>query len=172
MRATGTSHRDLILRLIQQVSEAGPALAHAEGDRNGDLAATLAALEGICPAKRIGGDAGGADGVDAQCRDGVPAAGDDPEADREHATKLMSLYVQQVEALDKRRGKGQQKITVEHVNVHAIVGNVEAPARSAAPPSPSAPKALPDRSNEAMPLIEERAKEKVPSRVPSKPRFQ
>jgi hypothetical protein len=59
-----------------------------------------------------------------------------------------------------------------HAGGQAIVGNVEAPARSAATPSPSAPKALPDRSNEAMPLIEERAKEKVPSRVPGKPRFQ
>jgi len=40
----------------------------------------------------------------------------------------MSLYVKQLAALDKHRGKGQQKVTVEHVNVasggQAIVGNV------------------------------------------------
>ena len=46
-----------------------------------------------------------------------------------HAQKLMALYAQQVAALDKHRGKGQQKVTVEHVNVHsggqAIVGHVE-----------------------------------------------
>lgn len=46
-----------------------------------------------------------------------------------HATKLLSVYVRQMEALDKHRGKGQQKITVEHVTVEAggqaIVGNVE-----------------------------------------------
>lgn len=45
-----------------------------------------------------------------------------------HAQKLLALYVRQMEALDKHRGKGQQKITVEHVNVEAggqaIVGNV------------------------------------------------
>lgn len=45
-----------------------------------------------------------------------------------HAHKLMSLYAQQLAALDKHRGKGQQKVTVEHVNVapggQAIVGNV------------------------------------------------
>ena len=46
-----------------------------------------------------------------------------------HAHKLMTLYTQQVAALNKHRGKGQQKVTVEHVNVaaggQAIVGNVE-----------------------------------------------
>ena len=46
-----------------------------------------------------------------------------------NATKLLQLYVRQVEALDKHRGKGQQKITVEHVTVEAggqaIVGHVE-----------------------------------------------
>jgi hypothetical protein len=46
-----------------------------------------------------------------------------------HAHKLMSLYTQQLAALNKHRGKGQQKVTVEHVNVaaggQAIVGNIE-----------------------------------------------
>lgn len=46
------------------------------------------------------------------------------------AIKLMGLYTQQVAALDKHRGKGQQKVTVEHVHVEAggqaIVGNVDA----------------------------------------------
>ena len=42
--------------------------------------------------------------------------------------KLMRLYTQQLEALDKHRRKGNQKMIVEHVHVHkggqAIVGNV------------------------------------------------
>jgi hypothetical protein len=42
--------------------------------------------------------------------------------------KLMRLYAQQLEALDKHRRGGQQRMTVEHVHVHeggqAIVGNV------------------------------------------------
>lgn len=46
-----------------------------------------------------------------------------------HAHKLMPLYTQQLATLNKHRGKGQQKVTVEHVNVEpggqAIVGNVE-----------------------------------------------
>lgn len=41
----------------------------------------------------------------------------------------MALYAKQLATLDTRRGKGQQKVTVEHVNVEpggqAILGNVE-----------------------------------------------
>jgi hypothetical protein len=47
------------------------------------------------------------------------------------ANKLSRTYSTLLEALNRHRGKGQQKVTVEHVNVHeggrAIVGNVEAP---------------------------------------------
>lgn len=50
-----------------------------------------------------------------------------------HAEKLMALYLKQVAALDKHRGKGQQKVTVEHVTVNeggqAIVGHVEGSRR-------------------------------------------
>ncbi len=45
------------------------------------------------------------------------------------ANKLSRTYATLVEALNRHRGKGQQKVTVEHVHVHeggqAIVGNVE-----------------------------------------------
>jgi hypothetical protein len=44
------------------------------------------------------------------------------------ATKLSRTYAALTEALDRHRGKGQQRITVEHVHVHAgaqaIVGAV------------------------------------------------
>jgi hypothetical protein len=53
---------------------------------------------------------------------------DGRDVNLKHAAKLMSLYTQQVAALDKHRGGGRQKITVEHVTVEAggqaIVGNV------------------------------------------------
>lgn len=46
-----------------------------------------------------------------------------------HATKLLAIYEKQLAALDKHRGKGQQRVTVEHVQVQAggqaIVGTVE-----------------------------------------------
>ena len=35
------------------------------------------------------------------------------------AAALMNLYTRQMEALNKHRGKGQQKVTVEHVHVEA-----------------------------------------------------
>lgn len=45
-----------------------------------------------------------------------------------YADRFMRTFTAQVEALAKYRGKGQQKMTVEHVHVHrggqAIVGNV------------------------------------------------
>ena len=47
------------------------------------------------------------------------------------ANKLSRTHVTLLEALNRHRGKGQQKVTVEHVHVHvhdggqAIVGNVE-----------------------------------------------
>ena len=44
------------------------------------------------------------------------------------ATKLMRTYTAQIEALNKYRAKGQQKITVQHVNVNdggqAVIGDV------------------------------------------------
>lgn len=46
------------------------------------------------------------------------------------ASKLSRTYGALLEGLNRHRGKGQQKVTVEHVHVHqggqAIVGNVEA----------------------------------------------
>lgn len=52
------------------------------------------------------------------------------DSNLKHAEKLMSVYAKQVDTLNKHRGKGQQKITVQHVNVgpggQAIVGNVDA----------------------------------------------
>lgn len=45
-----------------------------------------------------------------------------------NAQKLMALCARQVETLNKHRGKGQQKVTVEHVSIapgaQAIVGSV------------------------------------------------
>jgi hypothetical protein len=58
------------------------------------------------------------------------------------ATQLMALYDKQVRTLQKSKGKGQQKVTVEHVHVEAggqaIVGNVEA-GTSNAPSTASSP---------------------------------
>lgn len=53
---------------------------------------------------------------------------DDIDRNVKMATKLTRMFTQQLDVLQKLRGKGQQKITVEHVNVNeggqAIVGDV------------------------------------------------
>jgi len=55
------------------------------------------------------------------------------ELNLNYMTKLSRVFASQVEALNKYRGKGQQKMTVEHVHVNeggqAIIGNVEQGAR-------------------------------------------
>jgi hypothetical protein len=76
-----------------------------------------------------------------------------------HASKLLATYTRQLEALDKHRGKGQQKITVEHVTVNsggqAIVGNVTAGAGKvpgAPTVEPAAGSDVPSLSHNPMPL--------------------
>ena len=50
------------------------------------------------------------------------------EVNINRATKLMRTFANQTEVLDRHRGKGEQKMTVEHVHVYrggkAIVGQV------------------------------------------------
>ena len=52
------------------------------------------------------------------------------------ANKLSRTHAMLLETLNRHRGKGQQKVTVEHVHVHeggqAIVGNVETQGRARA----------------------------------------
>jgi hypothetical protein len=50
------------------------------------------------------------------------------EQNYKYATKLLGLYLQQLEALDRHRGRGQSMVAVEQVTVQpggqAIVGNI------------------------------------------------
>ncbi len=64
-----------------------------------------------------------------------------------HGAKLLSIYARQMDALNKHRGKGQQKVTVEHVHVEAggqaVVGHVETAQKpSSRSQSNDAPKAI------------------------------
>lgn len=55
-------------------------------------------------------------------------------ANLSQANKLSRTYVTLLEGLNRHRGKGQQKVTVEHVHVHAggqaVVGLVETGAKA------------------------------------------
>jgi hypothetical protein len=86
------------------------------------------------------------------------------------ANKLSRTYATLLEALNRHRGKGQQKVTVEHVHVHeggqAIVGNVAHPIRPggrgveqkseeqshAIPYSPGQTMPRPDAAGDPMPV--------------------
>jgi hypothetical protein len=86
-----------------------------------------------------------------------------------HANKLMQTFARQLEVLDKHRGKGQQKITVEHVTVEAggqaIVGNVTAAAAEAPRPDDAKPM-LARPADDFMPMV----KDITPAKVPAKSR--
>lgn len=81
------------------------------------------------------------------------------------ANKLSRTYTTLLEALNRHRGKGSQKVTVEHVHVHeggqAIVGNVETPGGGFAPKSKEQPHALGYAPGTPMPS-EDAAREPVP----------
>ena len=61
------------------------------------------------------------------------------------ANKLSRTYATLLEALNRHRGKGQQKVTVEHVHVHAggqaVVGMVETTLGGEGPNSKDQPHA-------------------------------
>jgi hypothetical protein len=61
------------------------------------------------------------------------------------ANKLSRTFTTLLEALNRHRGKGQQKVTVEHVHVHsggqAVVGTVEVPGGGERPKSKDQPHA-------------------------------
>ncbi len=106
--------------------------------------AAQGAAEGMLAAQMVGTHSAA---LDCLRRAAIPGQSDwGRDSNLKHAQKLMSLYAQQVAALDKHRGRGQQKVTVEHVHVHsggqAIVGNVEKGGERQA--QPSEPPALPD----------------------------
>jgi len=103
-----------------------------------ELSATFAALVGISPKDEIEGM------IAAQLLAAHNAAmecyrramiGEQTFAGRSEglsqANKLSRTYAMLLDALNRYRGKGQQKVTVEHVHVHAggqaVVGIVEPP---------------------------------------------
>ena len=75
-----------------------------------------------------------------------------------HAAKLLSIFAKQLETLNRNRGKGQQKITIEHVNVEylgqATVGHIEVnakqPRERAKQSAPEPAKALEHKPGEVL----------------------
>ena len=82
------------------------------------------------------------------------------------ANKLSRTYVTLVEALNRHRGKCQQKVTVEHVHVHeggqAIVGNVSHPGVGGGTKSEDQPHALGYAAGAEMPREIKAEREALP----------
>jgi hypothetical protein len=109
-------------------------------ERDKQLSATVAALMGIAPKDELEGMMAAqlvaAHNAAMECYRRAMIGEQSFEGRRENLTqanKLSRTYAALVEALNRHRGKGQQKVTVEHVHVHAggqaVVGMVAAPGQ-------------------------------------------
>ena len=107
-------------------------------ERDRQLSATVAALVGIAPKDELEGMMAAqliaAHNAAMECYRRAMIGEQTFEGRRENlsqANKLSRTYATLLEALNRHRGKGQQKVTVEHVHVHsggqAVVGLVETP---------------------------------------------
>ncbi len=102
------------------------------------IGATFAGLSGIAPKDEIEGMIAAqllaAHNATMECYRRAMNGEQSFEGRRENqsqATKLSRTFAVLLDALNRHRGKGQQKVTVEHVHVHAggqaVVGMVETP---------------------------------------------
>ncbi len=133
----GRGEDDLLLQLAKQVLDATKINQHTVADATERYNAAIAALHDIRPVGALEGM------LAAQLIATHMATMDchkhlnkttDRKTHEYHANqvnKLSRTHVALLDALNRHRGKGQQKVTVEHVHVHeggqAIVGNVEHP---------------------------------------------
>lgn len=110
------------------------------GTRDRQLRATIAALAGIEPKDELEGMMAAqliaAHNATMECYRRAMHSEQTLEGRREslsQANKLSRTYALLLDALNRHRGKGQQKVTVEHVHVHsggqAVVGLVATPGR-------------------------------------------
>lgn len=158
--ATGTDNSPLQLRLLDQVWSAG--WMQKGGDQDDAILAILAALEAIAPADGVEGMlatqmvATHEAAMECLRRAMIPdQLFEGRDVNLKHAEKLLQIYARQMEALDKHRNRGQQRITVEHVTVQAggqaIVGNVQAPLAAPAEAA-SGPLAISHQAPDTVPL--------------------
>ncbi len=96
------------------------------GTRDKQRSATIAALIGIAPKDELEGMMAAqlvaAHNAAMECYRRAMHGEQTFEGRRENlsqANKLSRTYATLLEALNRHRGKGQQKVTVEHVHVHA-----------------------------------------------------
>lgn len=134
----GSQSDDWNNTLANQVAQALWLKNSDEAERNRQMSATVAALIGIGPKDELEGMMAAqliaAHNAAMECYRRSMIGEQTFEGRRENlgqANKLSRTWTTLLEALNRHRGKGQQKVTVEHVHVHAggqaVVGVVEAP---------------------------------------------
>jgi len=133
----GGSRFDCVNQLIASQAMESMRLGNLEGrDRDKIRKISVYALEGLKPQDEAEGmlmaQMIGCHNASMECfrRAMLPEQTfDGRDMNLKHANRLTRAYAALLEALNKHRGKGQQKVTVEHVHVHeggqAIVGNVD-----------------------------------------------
>ncbi len=131
METAGTTDPDLMCYLMGQVADS---IRGTKGPDARTLNKAVAALAGIGPRDELEGMLAvqmvAVHHLAMECmkraRRSQPIEGMNYHINC--ATKLQRTFVAQVEALNRYRGKGQQKVTVEHVHINkggqAIVGAV------------------------------------------------
>jgi hypothetical protein len=160
---TGSRNPDAMTSRVKQLEKAlwMPPNASA-ADQVSIVRGALATLQGIAPADDLEGMLAvqmvAVNQAAVQCMQQAasPRASEAVRDTSIHrATRLMNLYTRQFEVFDRRRGRGNQKVAVEQVNVHAggqaIVGNVGMQERPA-PASAERP-ALSYQESTAMPML-------------------
>lgn len=139
LKSLGGSQSDHWNNTLAMQAIGGLWLKHSgEEEQNRQLAATVAALSGIAPRDELEGMMAAqliaAHNAAMECYRRAMIGEQTFEGRRENlnqANKLSRTWAMLLDALNKHRGKGQQKVTVEHVHVHAggqaVVGTVERP---------------------------------------------
>lgn len=133
----GSDSDDWNLYLTDQVLETLSVRSARSEDTDKRQVAAVAALMGIAPKDEIEGMMAAqlvaAHNATMECHRRAMLRDQTFEGRREnlnHANKLSRTFATLVEALNRPRGKGQQKVTVEHVHVHAggqaVVGMIDA----------------------------------------------
>jgi hypothetical protein len=132
---SGSDDFDFCITLLTQVNNALWRERPDSAEQTKQIAATRAAMMGMKPRDALEGMLIGQliaiHNAAMECCRRAMIPGQTFEGGREalnQANKLSRTYALLTEALDRHRGKGQQHIRVEHVNVHAggqaIVGAV------------------------------------------------
>jgi len=139
LKAIGGSPSDQWNSVLANQTTSALWLTHSDDEtRDRQCSATVAGLVGIGPKDELEGMIAAqliaAHNAAMECYRRAMLAEQTFEGRRENllqANKLSRTYAVLLEALNRHRGKGQQKVTVEHVHVHsggqAIVGVVEPP---------------------------------------------